>query len=351
VSWEFGTAGKIIRTPYLWSGACYVGDDQGFVYCLNAKTGGLIWKFRGAWRDDQIVRNGALISSQPVDTGILVHEGVAYFAIGQIDVKRHPTLLAAAHAKTGKLLWEQTFADIKHQQRPYPVWATGTFVPNGDMAMEGDHLYVPAKSGYPFKINVKKNREIVNDIWINRKLESHRLMTMGGKIMAGKLEVVHHMNYGSSNPLVHLPIVEENHIYMINQNWEYVIHKPKSGQPAWASFRSKPEDLCMKSYKREVWKWANDRYRTIVLKSKELETAPAQKREAWKAWRGQIMHVLIKVGGTLISGGDGFIYGTDAKTGKSLWKKKVPGTVADLAFCSGSLLVKTKDGSITCFTK
>ncbi len=102
--WEFVTAGPVLQPPTIWEGRAYVGSGDGWVYCLEALTGRMLWRFRAAPVERKIMVYGKLCSTWPVNSGVLVHDGVAYAAAGIID--RDGTYVYALDAKTGKLVWE-----------------------------------------------------------------------------------------------------------------------------------------------------------------------------------------------------------------------------------------------------
>ena len=83
--WCFLTAGPVLMPPTLADGRAYVGSGDGFVYCLEAASGRLLWRFRAAPVERRIMLYGALASTWPVNTGVLVADGVAYLGAGVID--------------------------------------------------------------------------------------------------------------------------------------------------------------------------------------------------------------------------------------------------------------------------
>jgi outer membrane protein assembly factor BamB len=59
------------------------GCADGWVYCLDAVTGELAWRFRAAPNNQQIVSYGKLKSVWPVPGNVLVVDGAAYFVAGR----------------------------------------------------------------------------------------------------------------------------------------------------------------------------------------------------------------------------------------------------------------------------
>ncbi|HNR32091.1 MAG TPA: PQQ-binding-like beta-propeller repeat protein, partial [Candidatus Hydrogenedentes bacterium] len=101
--WRFATAGAIMQPPTAWEGRVLVGSGDGSVYAIEAATGRLLWKFRAVPVERRTMIYGALGSKWPVNTGVLVRDGVAYFAAGIIDYDG--TYVYAVDAATGALKW------------------------------------------------------------------------------------------------------------------------------------------------------------------------------------------------------------------------------------------------------
>ena len=102
--WEFITGGPILQPPTVWDGRVFVGSGDGWAYAIEAATGRLLWRFRAAPIERKIMVYGKLCSTWPVNSGVLVHNRVAYFAAGIID--RDGTHVYALDAKTGKIVWQ-----------------------------------------------------------------------------------------------------------------------------------------------------------------------------------------------------------------------------------------------------
>lgn len=106
--WSFPTGGAIRATPTVTDGCVYVGSEDGYAYCLEAHTGRLVWRFRGAPVDRRINLYGHLASTWPINTGITVSNGVAYFAAGYRD--NFGTHVYALDSRTGALVWQNNDA-------------------------------------------------------------------------------------------------------------------------------------------------------------------------------------------------------------------------------------------------
>jgi outer membrane protein assembly factor BamB len=123
--WFFVTAGPIRFAPQVVDDRLYVASDDGFVYCLNATSGKLIWKFRAAPTDRQLVGNGRMISRWPLRSGVLVLDGVLYVTAGMWPAEG--VYVYALDAETGQVNWVNDTSGIVNQ----PTVARGAYTIGG----------------------------------------------------------------------------------------------------------------------------------------------------------------------------------------------------------------------------
>jgi len=72
--WTFVADGRIDSPPTVSAGRCLFGTRNGYVYCLRASDGALMWRFRAAPRDRRLFSYGQLESVWPVHGSVLVDE-------------------------------------------------------------------------------------------------------------------------------------------------------------------------------------------------------------------------------------------------------------------------------------
>ncbi len=102
--WSFPTGGSICQSVTYDNGKIYAGSSDGHAYCIDAGSGELVWRFRGAPAERRIHIYGKLMSAWPCLSGILLKNGVAYAAFGFVD--RDGTWVYAIDAKSGALKWK-----------------------------------------------------------------------------------------------------------------------------------------------------------------------------------------------------------------------------------------------------
>ena len=149
--WTFPTNAPIRMPPTIADGRLYAGAGDGFVYCLEAATGRPLWRFRAAPVERQIMVYGRLTSTWPVNTGVLVAKGVAYFAAGMID--HDGTYLYAIDAVTGALKWQNNSTGHLNAGIRKGISAQGNLTIHGDrLILAGGNQISPA----PFDLKTGK---------------------------------------------------------------------------------------------------------------------------------------------------------------------------------------------------
>ncbi len=142
--WSFQTAGPLKYPPSLSKNRAYVGSADGFAYCLEAATGRLLWRFRAAPIERHMMVYGSLSSTWPVNTGVLVHDGVAYFGAGIVD--HDGTCVYAVDAVTGEIIWENNTSGHLNPELRKGVSVQGNLTILGDMlVMAGGNVVSPAR--------------------------------------------------------------------------------------------------------------------------------------------------------------------------------------------------------------
>lgn len=138
--WRFYADGPIRFAPVATASKVYAVSDDGFLYCLDAATGRLVWKFRGGPADRRILGNDRLISTWPARGGPVLMDGTIYFAAGIWPFMG--TFLHAVDAETGRARWTNSGSGSTYtvQQHGSPAFAGVS--PQGYLAASGDSLLV-----------------------------------------------------------------------------------------------------------------------------------------------------------------------------------------------------------------
>ncbi|MFO7903605.1 MAG: PQQ-binding-like beta-propeller repeat protein [Planctomycetota bacterium] len=124
--WRYLAGGRIDSSPTFYRGTVIFGCRDGFVYCLRASDGELVWKFRAAPTVKKLVSFEQLESLWPVPGSVLVQDGRVYFAAGRSSFLDGGILVYGLDAETGEVTCHHQLAgprpDIKQQEgRPFSM--------------------------------------------------------------------------------------------------------------------------------------------------------------------------------------------------------------------------------------
>jgi len=144
LKWKAYTGGAVRYPPTIWKNRALVGSGDGYVYAFEAATGRLLWRFRAAPTDRLMPVYGALLSTWPVGSGVLVDDkGTAYAAAGIANYDG--TYVYALDAATGAIKWQNNTSGHLDPEARTGVSVQGHFLLNGDkLYMAGGTSVSPA---------------------------------------------------------------------------------------------------------------------------------------------------------------------------------------------------------------
>jgi outer membrane protein assembly factor BamB len=148
--WQFTANARIDSPPTIYQGMVLTGSKDGYVYCLRAADGQLVWRFFAAPTDIRIGHFDQIESTWPVHGSILVNKGVAYFTAGcstYLDGGIHVYGLDAVSGKIlHKCLLEGPHRDV-NKDRDLAFFTLGA---NSDVLVsEGGYIYMRQKKMTP----------------------------------------------------------------------------------------------------------------------------------------------------------------------------------------------------------
>jgi len=109
--WHFIAGARIDSPPTIWQGRVIFGGMDGWVYCLRATDGALVWRFQAA---PNARKHGAfeqIESIWPVHGSVLVENGVVSAVAGRSCFLDGGLRFVRLDAATGKKLVEQVYDD------------------------------------------------------------------------------------------------------------------------------------------------------------------------------------------------------------------------------------------------
>jgi len=146
--WRFFADGPIRFAPVAWEKKIYFVSDDGYLYCLDADKGGLLWKFRGGPSDRKSLGNDRLISTWPArGAPVIAADGTIYFAASIWPFMG--IFLHALDARTGKVVWTNDGDGSTYMKQPHNSDSFAGVAPQGPLAVVGDRLLVPSGRSVP----------------------------------------------------------------------------------------------------------------------------------------------------------------------------------------------------------
>ena len=109
--WNYTTGGRIDSPPTIHLGRVLFGSADGWVYCLRASDGELVWRFRAAPRDQRLMAFEQLESVWPVHGSVTVVNNEAWFVAGRSNFLDGGLRLFRLNATTGEKLAEKIIDD------------------------------------------------------------------------------------------------------------------------------------------------------------------------------------------------------------------------------------------------
>lgn len=137
VVWTYRAGGAFTRSPTVANGLLYLGSADGYAYCLKAHSGELVWRFRAAPETRLVNQIGHLVSSWPICSDMVVHNGVVYFISGMLD--RYGTTVWALDAHSGALVWKSDAGVLAN------ATSREGLKHMGNLAICKNRLWVPSK--------------------------------------------------------------------------------------------------------------------------------------------------------------------------------------------------------------
>ena len=166
--WSFYTDGPIRLPGAVQNGKLYVTSDDGCLYCLNASTGALAWKFQAAPKDRKLLGNQRLISTWPVRGGVVIEDGVVYVAASIWPMMG--TFIYALDAETGKVIWLNDDSGSRWTLMPHEgSEAFAGPAPQGSLAISANSLVIPGGRSIPASFDKNTGKYQYNLTQINQK--------------------------------------------------------------------------------------------------------------------------------------------------------------------------------------
>lgn len=353
--WSFFTGGPVRLAPTVSGDRVLVGSDDGFVYCLKADDGKLIWKVRGGPNGEKLLGHGKMISRWPIRTGVLVDEGIAYLGAGIFPHEN--VFLHAVRVSDGSTVWKNDTISQENANRD-------ELSPQGYLLAAKDRLFVPSGRALPVAFDRTNGRLV-----FNRKY-GWRGEDAGGNIGGTYALLADDQIYtGTQNHLLALDqrtgrtgfawfpgrrlAVDGNVAYLATGRELIAMDRTAYAK---ASGRRNSLEFRIKSLAGQVNSASGAKRQQVEQEleaaREELDRHLKEQVEPTVPWRVRTDcdAELILAGNMVIAGGKDHVCVFNRANGQMLWSTKVEGLARGLAIANGRLYVSTDKGRIYCFT-
>ncbi len=179
--WHFIAGGPVRFAPQIAGGRVYFSADDGVVYCLDAATGTVVWKFTAAPADERMIGNERMISRWPARTGVLVDGGVVYATAGMWPADG--VFVYALDAATGTVIWCNDTSGLIYDARTLHTgsdFATYGVCPQGALLASDTILLVPTGKALPAGFDRKTGQLLYYRIDADNNTQGGTWITIDG---------------------------------------------------------------------------------------------------------------------------------------------------------------------------
>ena len=373
ILWTFSTEGPIRNTPTVAGTRVYVGSDDGYVYCLDAQTGSLRWRYRPGPNDRKIIGNGRMISRWPIRTNVLVDDGIAYFGAGVFP--HEGIYICALDAEEGTVVWRNDRVGTRSHELKF-----GGISPQGNLLASSDTLYVPSGRAIPAAFDRKTGKlrfsmSPSGDPW-SYNFGGNWSALDGNKIVLGverhgtPVKIAYDAKQGKRRgdlygwfPGIDM-VLTSGTAYVLTLDGVYAVDRTLFSEDDLAEADAAGKQMKILSLKLRglrknlerlkdlsKGKELSNQIAAVSGKIKRLEDEESKLRKRSAKWHCPMTDgcAIILAGDALYAGSKGRITRIDINGGNQVWQTRVTGRPLSLAVANGCLLASTDTGSIFCY--
>lgn len=383
--WRFYTDGPVRFSPVAWEDYLYFVSDDGYLYCVEADDGELVWKFRGAPGNLKVIGNERVISAWPARGGPVIRDDVLYFAASIWPFMG--TFIYALDPDTGGVEWVNDGTSAQYIKQPHNAPSFAGVAPQGAFVATEDYLIVPGGRSVPAVFD-RSNGEF-----------KYFHLADGGKGNGGSFVAANEHHFfahtrlrgvraydlekgDQTRFLVNEPVLDGEVIYAGS---DYDIREARWSQTqglmsSAKSAKTKGETALKKARREKDPKKAKkaiaDAEKAIVKAEKRIERLKPLVAAAdieWRdGWKGQLIQAytaenellweleadatgdLIKAGNRLYAAGESMLAAFELSEDSQMpptkiWEHPVKGTAQRLLAANGQLFAVTLEGAIMAF--
>ena len=344
LAWSFTTGAPVRFAPHIAEGRCYFASDDGCAYCVEARTGKEIWRFRAALDDRRLLANGRLTSRWPCRSGVLVHDGVVYLTAGMWPSEG--VYFYALDARTGRLQWCNDTSCYDYLEYPHaPSTAFGGPAPQGYLLLARETLVVPTGRCAPAAFDARSGKLL--HFWSNSSNRGGSWATLAHDhifVSAVAWQPDQPVRLGESQP---------------HRADSVAALELRSGKEAWPYSKAVKEvtdDRPAARWRSQIAHGVFGRQR-VLFNGKRLYALGNGKADAFELDGETALRHLWSVpcprtyaealaGNALLIGSQDRLLALDPATGKTLAEVALPGQVRGLAVAGGKVFAATERGGL-----
>ncbi|MHC4406279.1 MAG: outer membrane protein assembly factor BamB family protein [Planctomycetota bacterium] len=229
--WSYTVGSRVDSPPTVYRGLVLFGSRDGWVYCLRAQDGALVWRYRAFPRESLIMVYGRLESAWPVSGSILIENGELHCVAGRnmfLDGGlRYLRLAPMTGQKISETILDQTDPLLGGSIQKYDSWLDMTTTLPDVLSSDGKNIYMRS---LPFDMEGNRRRithiaeetepahlfsptGFLDDSWFHRSYWTYARTFPGGWIG--------HLNAGRYNPSGRLLVVDDATVFGFGRQPEY----------------------------------------------------------------------------------------------------------------------------------
>ncbi|MCK5850815.1 MAG: PQQ-binding-like beta-propeller repeat protein [Kiritimatiellae bacterium] len=369
--WRHYTGAPVRFAPTALKNKVFVVSDDGFLRCINARTGRLLWRFRGGPSDKKIIGNGRLVSMWPARGAPVIYNGTVYFTAGIWPFMG--IFVHAINIKTGKPLWTNSGTGSTYMMQPHNSPAFAGVAPQGYLAATDKYLIVSGGRTKPALFD-RKTGEF---LYFNSRAGTRNARNGGYKVMVAENlfvngNILHNLSDGKIQAKLPATVIDNNNLIGLNPKFS-TIESWNQRITTRVLYNAASDKATTKTIYGFPVSW---RYPSNIVKDGQptnmVDNTPKEatsSRTAWnhaqKAWRGnitleqflgpskiwRIQHADFKAGNILyVSGHNGLgAINLAEGTPQLIWLKNIEGTPLTMLGGADRLFAVTRENRLYCF--
>ncbi len=314
--WRFHADGPVRFAPAFARGKLYFVSDDGYLYCLDAASGRLLWKFRGGPAERLVLGNARLVNLWVARGAPVVHRGRVCFAAGIWPFEG--VFIHCLDAESGAVVWTNDGSGASFILQPHASPAFAGVAPQGYLATCGNRLLVPCGRSVPACFDLATGKFLYYHLAASQKTGGFLAAANGFAFANGGM-----LFDADGKPVTSVgpaPVITDEVVYGSDRN-----------------------ELAAFDFRRPASR----------EQGKPTGSSPLRKlvRKLWKFRASGQAH--IKAGNRLFAGAKNHVEALDLAKGleppKVTWQARIAGTPAAMLAAGQRLFVVTLEGRFYCF--